>query len=88
LKNVNTVKNNNTITTTYSSTEFKTLFGGEAGECSMRILSPLSTLPELVSIGTPLDESNILEHFYAVHTFIDSNDKSDFKVDIWPVLSN
>lgn len=89
LKNVNTIKSDNTITTTYSNTEFKTLFGGKAGECSIRILSSLSTLPELESIGAPLEGgSNVLEHFYAIHTFIESDGKCDFKVDIWPVLSD
>jgi hypothetical protein len=52
----------------------------------MRVLSPLSTLPELVSIAP--ESSKILEHFYAVHTFIDSDGKCDFKVDIWPILSD
>lgn len=86
LKNVSTSKTNNIITTTYKNTEFKTLFGGNSGECSMRVLSPLSTLPELISIAP--ESSKILEHFYAVHTFIDSNGKCDFKVDIWPILSD
>ena len=86
LKNVSTSKTNNIITTTYKNTEFKTLFGGNSGECSMRVLSPLSTLPELISIAP--ESSKILEHFYAVHTFIDSDGKCDFKVDIWPILSD
>ena len=86
LKNVYTNKTNNIITTTYKDTEFKTLFGGNPGECSIRVLSPLSTLPELISIAP--ESSKILEHFYAVHTFIDSDGKCDFKVDIWPILSD
>lgn len=86
LKNVYTNKTNNIITTTYKDTEFKTLFGGDPGECPIRVLSPLSTLPELISIAP--ESSKILEHFYAVHTFIDSDGKCDFKVDIWPILSD
>lgn len=85
LKGVKTTKQNNTIITTYTDTELKTVFGGDPGECSMRVLSSLSTLPELVSIAP--ESSNILEHFYAIHTFINSNGKCDFKVHIWPVLS-
>lgn len=85
LKGVKTTKQNNTIITTYTDTELKTVFGGDPGECSMRVLSSLSTLPELVSIAP--ESSNILEHFYAIHTFINSDGKCDFKVHIWPVLS-
>ena len=85
LKGVKTTKQNNTITTTYTDTELKTVFGGDPGECSMRVLSSLSTLPELGSIAP--ESSNILEHFYAIHTFINSDGKCDFKVHIWPVLS-
>ena len=51
----------------------------------MRVLSSLSTLPELGSIAP--ESSRILEHFYAVHTFINSKGKCDFRVHIWPVLS-
>ena len=51
----------------------------------MRVLSSLSTLPELVSIAP--ESSKILEHFYAIHTFINSDGKCDFSVHIWPVLS-
>lgn len=85
LNGVKTTTNNNTIITTYTDTVLKTIFGGTPGECSMRVLSSLSTLPELVSIAP--ESSKILEHFYAVHTFINSKGKCDFKVDIWPVLS-
>lgn len=85
LKGVKTTKQNNTITTTYTDTEFKTVFGGNPGECSVRALSSLSTLPELGSIAP--ESSKILNHFYAVHTFINSKGKCDFKVDLWPVLS-
>ena len=85
LNGVKTTTNNNTISTTYTDTVLKTIFGGSPGECSMRVLSSLSTLPELVSIAP--ESSKILEHFYAVHTFINSKGKCDFKVDIWPVLS-
>lgn len=85
LKGVKTTKQNNTIITIYTDTELKTVFGGDPGECSMRVLSSLSTLPELVSIAP--ESSNILEHFYAIHTFINSDGKCDFKVHIWPVLS-
>lgn len=85
LNGVKTTNKNNTIITTYTDTILKTIFGGAAGECSMRVLSSLSTLPELVSIA--LESSKILEHFYAIHTFINSDGKCDFRVHIWPVLS-
>lgn len=85
LNGVKTTNKNNTITTTYTDTILKTIFGGAAGECSMRVLSSLSTLPELVSIAP--ESSKILEHFYAIHTFINSKGKCDFSVHIWPVLN-
>ena len=85
LNGVKTTTNNNTIVTTYTDTILKTIFGGTSGECSMRVLSPLSTLPELISIAPK--SSKILKHFYAVHTFINSEGKCDFKVHIWPVLN-
>ena len=85
LNGVKTTTTNNIIVTTYTDTILKTIFGGDPGECSMRVLSSLSTLPELGSIAPK--SSKILEHFYAVHTFINSDGKCDFKVDIWPVLS-
>lgn len=85
LNGVKTTNKNNTITTTYTDTILKTIFGGAAGECSMRVLSSLSTLPELVSIAP--ESSKILEHFYAIHTSINSDGKCDFRVHIWPVLS-
>ena len=85
LNGVKTTNKNNTIITTYTDTILKTIFGGASGECSMRVLSSLSTLPELVSIAP--ESSKILEHFYAIHTFINSDGKCDFKVHIWPVLS-
>lgn len=82
---VSTSSKNNTITTTYKNAEFKTLFGGNPGECSMRVLSSLSTLPELASIAP--ESSTILNHFYAIHTLIDSDDRADYSVDIWPILN-
>lgn len=85
LNGVKTTTNNNTIVTTYTDTILKTIFGGTSGECSMRVLSPLSTLPELISIAPK--SSKILKHFYAVHTFINSDGKCDFKVYIQPVLN-
>lgn len=85
LNGVKTTTNNNTIVTTYTDTILKTIFGGTSGECSMRALSSLSTLPELVSIAPK--SSKILNHFYAIHTFINSDGKCDFKVHIWPVLN-
>lgn len=85
LNGVKTTNKDNTITTTYTDTILKTIFGGAAGECSMRVLSSLSTLPELVSIAP--ESSKILEHFYAIHTFINTDGKCDFKVHIWPILS-
>lgn len=85
LNGVKTTTNNNTIITTYTDTILKTIFGGTSGECSRRVLSPLSTLPELVSIAPK--SSKILNHFYAIHTFINSDGKCDFKVHIWPVLN-
>lgn len=85
LNGIKTTTNNNTIITTYTDTVLKTIFGGSPGECSMRVLSSLSTLPELVSIAP--ESSKILQHFYAVHTFINSSGKCDFRVHIWPVLS-
>lgn len=85
LNGVKTTTNNNTIVTTYTDTILKTIFGGTSGECSMRVLSPLSTLPELVSIAPK--SFKILNHFYAIHTFINSKGKCDFKVHIWPVLN-
>lgn len=85
LNGVKTTTNNNTIVTTYTDTILKTIFGGTSGECSRRVLSPLSTLPELVSIAPK--SSKILNHFYAIHTFINSDGKCDFKVHIWPVLN-
>lgn len=85
LNGVKTTNKNDTIITTYTDTILKTIFGGAAGECSMRVLSSLSTLPELVSIAP--ESSKILEHFYAIHTFINSDGKCDFRVHIWPVLS-
>lgn len=85
LNGVKTTNKNNTVITTYTDTILKTIFGGAAGECSMRVLSSLSTLPELVSIAP--ESSKILKHFYAIHTFINSDGKCDFSVHIWPVLS-
>ena len=85
LNGVKTTTNNNTIVTTYTDTTLKTIFGGATGECSKRVLSPLSTLPELISIAPK--SSKILKHFYAVHTLINSDGKSDFRVHIWPVLN-
>lgn len=85
LNGVKTTTNNNIIVTTYTDTTLKTIFGGAPGECSKRVLSSLSTLPELISIAPK--SSKILNHFYAVHTFINSDGKCDFKVHIWPVLS-
>lgn len=85
LNGVKTTTANNTIITTYTDTILKTIFGGTPGECSMRVLSSLSTLPELGSIAPK--SSKILNHFYAVHTFINSDGKCDFKVHIWPVLN-
>lgn len=85
LNGVKTTNKNNTIITTYTDTILKTIFGGASGECSMRVLSSLSTLPELVSIAP--ESSKILEHFYAIHTFINSDGKCDFRVHIGPVLS-
>ena len=85
LNGVKTTTNNNTVVTTYTDTILKTIFGGAPGECSMRVLSSLSTLPELGSIA--LESSKILKHFYAVHTFINSDGKCDFKVHIWSVLN-
>lgn len=85
LNGVKTTNKNNTITTTYTDTILKTIFGGAAGECSMRVLSSLSTLPELVSIAP--ESYKILNHFYAIHTFINSKGKCDFSVHIWPILS-
>lgn len=85
LNGVKTTNKNNTIITTYTDTILKTIFGGAAGECSMRVLSSLSTLPELVSIAP--ESSKILKHFYAIHTIINSDGKCDFKVHICPVLS-
>lgn len=85
LNGVKTTTNNNIIVTTYTDTTLKTIFGGATGECSKRVLSSLSTLPELISIAPK--SSKILNHFYAVHTFINSDGKCDFKVHIWPVLS-
>ena len=85
LNGVKTTTNNNTIVTTYTGTTLKTIFGGATGECSKRVLSSLSTLPELISIAPK--SSKILNHFYAVHTFINSDGKCDFKVHIWPVLN-
>lgn len=85
LNGVKTTNKNNTITTTYTDTILKTIFGGAAGECSMRVLSSLSTLPELVSVAP--ESSKILNHFYSIHTFINSKGKCDFSVHIWPILS-
>lgn len=85
LNGVKTTTANNTIITTYTDTILKTIFGGTPGECSMRVLSSLSTLPELGSIAPK--SSKILNHFYAVHTFINSDGKCDFKVHIWSVLN-
>lgn len=85
LNGVKTTTNNNTIVTTYTGTTLKTIFGGATGECSKRVLSSLSTLPELISIAPK--SSKILNHFYAVHTYINSDGKCDFKVHIWPVLN-
>lgn len=87
-----TEHSDNTITTTYKNKEFKTLFGGNPGECSLRTLSLLKTLPELVSIAPDLDStasntSKILNHFYAVHTYINSDGYCDFQVGLWPILS-
>ena len=83
---VSTSSKNNTITTTYTKAEFKTLFGGDPGECSMRVLSSLTTLPELASIAP--ESFTILNHFYAVHTFVDVDGYNDFKVSIWPIANN
>ena len=83
---VNTSSKNNTITTTYKNAEFKTLFGGNPGECSMRVLSSLSTLPELGSIAP--ESSTILNHFYAIHTYVDIDGHDDFKVNIWPIANS
>ena len=83
---VSTSKKNNTITTTYTKAEFKTLFGGDTGECSMRALSPLSTLPELISIAP--ESFKTLNHFYAVHTYVDVDGYNDFKVSILPISTS
>lgn len=83
---VSTSSKNNTITTTYTNAEFKTLFGGDPGECSMRVLSSLSTLPELGSIAPK--SFTVLNHFYAVHTMMNSYNNIQYKVDIWPILNN
>lgn len=83
---VSTSSKNNTITTTYKNAEFKTLFGGSPGECSMRVLSSLKTLPELASIAP--ESSTILNHFYAIHTYVDVDGHNDFKVNIWPIANS
>lgn len=83
---VNTSKKNNTITTTYTKAEFKTLFGGDPGACSMRVLSSLSTLPELRSIAP--ESFNTLNQFYAVHTYVDVDGHNDFKVSILPISTS
>ena len=51
----------------------------------MKVLSSLSTLDELNTIGSG---KGMLEHSYAVHTELDTSGKCDFKVDIWPILSS
>ncbi len=76
----------NTIISHYSNKEFKTIFVGNSGECSMRVLSPLSSLPELSYIAP--ESSKILNHFYAVRTFINSHGRCDFRVDLYPILND
>lgn len=84
---VSTSKNKNIITTTYKNSIFNTLLGGSTGKCNMKVLSSLSTLEELGTIGSTVSD-NMLEHSYAIRTSINSEGKCDFKVDIWPILSS
>ena len=78
-------KDKNIITTIYKDSIFNTLLGGSTGKCNMKVLSSLSTLDELNTIGSG---NGMLEHSYAVHTELDTKGKCDFKVDIWPILSS
>lgn len=78
-------KDKNIITTIYKDSVFNTLLGGSTGKCNMKVLSSLSTLDELNTIGSG---NGMLEHSYAVHTELDTSGKCDFKVDIWPILSS
>ena len=78
-------KDKNIITTIYKDSVFNTLLGGSTGKCNMKVLSSLSTLGELNTIGSG---NGMLEHSYAVHTELDTRGKCDFKVDIWPILSS
>lgn len=78
-------KDKNIITTIYKDSIFNTLLGGSTGKCNMKVLSSLSTLDELNTIGSG---NGMLEHSYAVHTELDTSGKCDFKVDIWPILSS
>lgn len=78
-------KDKNIITTIYKDSVFNTLLGGSTGKCNMKVLSSLSTLGELNTIGSG---NGMLEHSYAVHTELDTKGKCDFKVDIWPILSS
>lgn len=78
-------KDKNIITTIYKDSIFNTLLGGSTGKCNMKVLSSLSTLNELNTIGSG---NGMLEHSYAIHTDLDTHGKRDFKVDIWPILSS
>lgn len=82
---VTTKKDKNIITTIYKDSVFNTLLGGSTGKCNMKVLSSLSTLNELNTIGSG---NGMLEHSYAIHTELDTSGKRDFKVDIWPILSS
>lgn len=84
-KDVTTSKDKNIITTIYKDSVFNTLLGGSTGKCNMKVLSSLSTLDELSTIGSG---KGMLEHSYAIHTELDTKGKCDFKVDIWPILSS
>lgn len=83
--NVTTKKDKNIITTIYNDSVFNTLLGGSTGKCNMKVLSSLSTLDELNTIGSG---NGMLEHSYAIYTDLDTKGKNDFKVAIWPILSS
>lgn len=87
----NVTYKDNTITIKCNNENFYTLFEGEVGECDIKQLSSLSTLPEIVTITDSLGTgSNIhyIEHSYAVCTVANSDDHKCAYIDIIPIVDN
>lgn len=79
----------NIITTTCEKLEFNTLFEGIIGECSIRQLSSLSTLPEFVAItesGGSGGNTSFLAHSYAMCVIADAYNDEDFYIDLVKII--